>query len=183
MPALPSLVLLGVVGTLELARRGRTSAVGRITTRTLLISAVIGYIYFGLLSGPTIYRTDVRVIEEEMVTAAHWIADNIPPEDLLAVHDIGAVGYFAPRPILDLAGLVSPDVIPILRDKEALYELIRAKDARYLMGFPDQLPGDDVHDSRLCLIYDTGGPTSRQLGHPNMAIYRLTWDGDCLAES
>jgi len=31
-------------------------------------------------------------------------------DDLIAAHDIGAIGYFAPRPILDLAGLISPDV-------------------------------------------------------------------------
>jgi hypothetical protein len=180
MPALPSLVFAGVIGTFGLLRLGKTSLVGRVMTRTLGISALIAVIYFAVGLGAAAYRTDVHIIEEEMVASAHWIADNIPPRELLAVHDIGAVGFFAPRPIIDLAGLVNPEVIPVLRDKDALYRLIQRQDARYLMGFPDQVPGADVNDSRLCPVYTTGGPTSISLGHPNMTIYRLTRNGTCV---
>lgn len=179
IPALPVFIVCGVVGTAGLMTRWRFSLAGRVLTRVLAISAAVTVLGFALWVAPGIYRQDVRIIEEEMVAAAHWIADNIPQNELLVIHDIGAVGYFAPRPILDIAGLVDPAVIPIVDDGDALWQLMRQRDGRYLMAFPDQIPGDDPHDPRLCEIFNTQGPTSNSVGGPNMAIYRLSWDRSC----
>src|SRR5690606_1423380 len=113
-------------------------------------SSLVVFVYFGLLLGPATYARDVRIIDEEMVTAAHWIRDNVPPEDLLAIHDIGAVGYFAPRSLLDIAGLVSPELIPLIGDEAATWAFLEAQGARYLMAFPNQVPGGEVDDPHLC---------------------------------
>ncbi len=112
IPTLPALILVGVVGSFDLLHLAARSMPGRVLTRALAIATVLVFVYFALLSGPSTYKRDVHIINEEMVTTAQWIAANIPPEDLLAVHDIGALGYFAPRPIIDTAGLVSPEVVP-----------------------------------------------------------------------
>lgn len=181
IPALPALIVLGTAGTLELLNAGRRTMAGRVLSRALAASTVLAYVYFALGAGRGVYVEDVTIINEEMVTAAHWIADHIPPDQLLAIHDIGAVGYFAPRPILDLAGLVSPEVIPFINDAESLWSWLKGYDAKYLMAFPDQIPGDSTEDSRLCLVYTTEGPTARSIGGPNMAVYALTWDGVCPA--
>src|SRR5690606_33949171 len=34
----------------------------------------------------------------------------VPPGELVACHDIGALGFFADRPLLDLAGLGTPEI-------------------------------------------------------------------------
>jgi hypothetical protein len=179
IPALPALIVLGTVGTLEMLRVGRRTMAGRVLSRALAASTVLAYVYFALVAGRGVYVEDVSVINEEMVTAAHWIADHIPSDQLLAIHDIGAVGYFAPRPIVDLAGLVSPEVIPFINDEESLWSWLKGYDAKFLMAFPDQIPGDNAQDSRLCPVYTTEGPTARSIGGPNMAVYALTWDGVC----
>jgi hypothetical protein len=179
IPALPSLIVVGVIGMLWLVQRGQKSLGGRVLSRSLLISAALAFLYFAFGAGLMAYRQDVRVIDEEMVASAHWIADNLSPNDLLAVHDIGAVGYFAPRPILDLAGLVSPEVVPIILDKEPLWDLMRQRGVRYLMAFPNQVPGQDVSDPRLCPIFTTNGQTVLSMNEANMTIYALTWDGVC----
>ena len=95
---------------------------------------------------------------------------------VVAVHDIGAVGYFAPCDILDLAGLVSPEVIPIIRDEAALMALMEARDAAYLMTFPGWYPRM-VTDPRVQLIYQTDG-AAPAAGGEHMAVYRLVWDGE-----
>jgi hypothetical protein len=179
IPVLPTFILAGVIGTAILLQWGKRSLPGRILTRTLALSTAVTFAGFALFISPGVYRTDVRIIEEEMVTAAHWIAGNLPPDELLVIHDIGAVGYFAPRPILDIAGLVTPEVIPIIDDGDALWTLMQQRDGRYLMAFPDQIPNDNPNDPRLCEIYNTGGETSRLQGGPNMAVYRLAWEGEC----
>lgn len=178
IPALPSLIVMGVVGTAWMVCDGRRSLLGRVVGRSLAIAAALAFAYFSV-AGAGFYSRDVRIIDEEMVTAARWIAANIPPEERLAVHDIGAVGYFAPRPILDLAGLVSPEIVLFIRDGDKLWDWLRQNDARYLMAFPDQIPGKNTDDSRLCRVYSTEGKASPAAGGPNMAVYALAWNGIC----
>ncbi|NWG16357.1 MAG: hypothetical protein HXY41_06950 [Chloroflexi bacterium] len=178
IPALPSLVLVGVVGTAWMLRESRRTLAGRVVSRALAAAGALAFGYFAL-AGAGIYSHDVDIIDEEMVTAAQWIQTHLPPEDRLAVHDIGAVGYFAPRPILDLAGLVNPEIIPFIRDAAALWDWMQANDARYLMAFPDQIPGQNPDDPRLCRVFVTGGKASPAAGGANMAVYALAWDGIC----
>jgi hypothetical protein len=179
IPALPALILCGTVGTLWLLAAARRSLAGRVITRALALATALVFVYFGLVAGRAAYQRDVQVINEEMVAAAYWIATNLPPDDLLAIHDIGAVGYFAARPILDIAGLVNPEFVPIYHDREAVYALMYARGARFLLAFPDQVPGGDVTDARLCPIFTTEGQAAINAGGAHMTVYSLNWGAGC----
>ena len=96
---------------------------------------------------------------------------------LLAVHDIGAIGYFTRRPLLDLAGLITPEVIPIIRDEAALLDFIQAQQADYLVTFPSWYPAL-TRSSTLQLIYTTNAPWAPQAGGDNMAVYQLQVTGE-----
>ena len=74
-----------------------------------------------------------------------------------STHDIGAVGYFAPRPILDIAGLVSPEVVPLMQHPDAMWALMQERGGKYLEALDNQVPGGDVHDPRLCAVFTTDG--------------------------
>lgn len=181
MPILPALIVVGTVGMIWLAGAKRRQLLRRVLSRTVIASSVAAYAVF-LFLGATIYRDDVSIIDNEMVAAAFWIRDNLPDDALLAIHDIGAVGYFAPRPdLLDIAGLVSPEVIPIVSDGPALWELMEQQGAVYLMAFPSQIPGRNPDDPRLCEIFNTDAEITRRFGRGNTAIYRLAYNGDCSA--
>jgi DNA-binding LacI/PurR family transcriptional regulator len=56
--------------------------------------------------GAAAFAADVAIINSEMVAVAQWLERNTPPDALIAAHDIGAIGYFTGRPLLDLAGLI-----------------------------------------------------------------------------
>ena len=119
--------------------------------------------------GVKAYAEDIAIIESEMVTTAHWIRDNTPPNALIAAHDIGALGYFSQRDILDLAGLISPDVIPFIRDEDRLKDYLDAQNVDYLMTFPAWYPSLTLSPP---LIYQTHNPYSPKQGGENMAVYR-----------
>jgi hypothetical protein len=153
MPVLPPLLLYAAGGMAFFVVRYRHSAVGRIASRTLALSTAAAFPAFVWLGGGA-YANDVRIINTEMVETAQWVDENVPQDELFAVHDIGALGYYAPREILDLAGLVSPEVVPIIRDHDALMELICERDARWLMVLPDQRPVP-ADDARLEVIYES----------------------------
>jgi hypothetical protein len=183
LPALPSLVLVGVIGTgflLQKINQRKPSAMfRRVITRVWLIAIGIIYLLFAFITGVQVYRTDVAIIDGEMVAAAHWIRENVPPDELLAIHDIGAVGYFAPRPMIDVAGLITPELIPFVANPEAIWNYLQEQDARYLLAFPNQIPGRNPDDPRLCPIYTTNAAITQQVGEPNMTLYRLVWDKNC----
>ena len=104
-----------------------------------------------------------------MVDTAQWIAQNTKPDALVAAHDIGALGYFGKRNLLDLAGLVSPEVIPFIRDEALLAEYLDEQQADYLMTFPDWYP-ELVKKANL--VYESHGIFSPMQGGENMRVYR-----------
>jgi hypothetical protein len=133
-----------------------------------VISLCIVLLAFWLI-GAKAYANDVAVIESEMVSTAHWIAENTEPEALIAAHDIGALGYFGERRLVDLAGLVSPEVIPFIRNEDRLSKYMDEKGVDYLMTFPNWYPKLSSLGSP---IFHTDGTYSPKLGGENMYIYR-----------
>jgi hypothetical protein len=113
-----------------------------------------------------------------MVATARWVAENTPPDAVIAAHDIGALGYFAPRPLVDLAGLASPDVIPIMDDDRALLAFIRARGADYVVAFPHWSPTYErlLADPCLSPVWSSGEltpvPLPSDLGR--MTVYELS---------
>lgn len=173
IPAMPVIFLIGLAGSQRILKinypENRAGwAVGRIILVSLLAVQLL-LIY----QGAQAYGEDVAIIETEMVATAHWLNLNTEPDALIAVHDIGAVGYFSRRPLLDLAGLVSPEVIPFIRDEIRLAEYLDRRHAEYLVTFPDWYP---YLVSRASAVYTTGGSFSPQSGGENMTVYR--WASD-----
>ncbi len=179
MPVLPHLMIYGVGGMLLMLKSGRAKPVRRVLTRSLALAAVgatLGFWYIGAQQ----YARDVRIINTEMVTTAKWIKANLPPDEVLAVHDIGAVGYYAPRSIFDLAGLISPEVVPIIRDPESLMQIMCERKIQYLMVLPEHRPARE-NDPRMgaAPIFKTDTPYAVEAGGGNMAVYRLNWPSSC----
>ncbi len=179
IPILPPIVLCGGIGLAYAMNNLRSRRFSRILSRVWLGATLSCGAVFTLAVGPVVFREDVAIVNEEMVRTAKWISANVAEADLVAGHDIGAFGYFAGRSILDLAGLLSPEVIPILRDAGAVWALLESQGVKVLFAFPDQIPGGTGVDERLCLMFTTEGRAARAAGGQNMSVYRLNWQGDC----
>ena len=117
--------------------------------------------------GSYTYAQDVALIESEMVASAKWISNNVPQGEVIAAHDIGALGYYDNHELIDLAGLVSPEVIPFIRDEERLAQFLDDRDAVYLIAFPDFYP---LLSKRAEPVYVTDG-FGPELGGENIVIY------------
>jgi hypothetical protein len=139
MPVIPVLIVFGVGGTAALLRWDHARLWPRALSRAAALTIAITQLAFVVI-GARAYATDVAVIEGEMVSVARWLDANAGPNDLIAAHDIGAIGYFARRPLIDLAGLVSPEVIPFIRDEDQLWAHIQQRGAVYLVTFPSWYP-------------------------------------------
>jgi hypothetical protein len=173
MPVIPVLLLYGVGGTLKYAAAS-SGFLTRVLGRTVVVATLSLLVAFVGI-GARAYADDVGFIEGEMVQIASWLRDNTPPDALIAVHDIGAVGYFANRPLLDLAGLVTPEVIPFISDEERLLAFMQRRGASYVVFFPDWSAAYRrmSQDSRLQPVYSTGYSWTQEQGRENMNVYAL----------
>jgi len=52
------------------------------------------------------------------VAAGKWLKQNTPESAIIATHDIGAIAFYGERKIIDMAGLVTPDLIAHIQDKD-----------------------------------------------------------------
>jgi len=167
MPVIPAFCLFGLVGMVLLVDLLDEQNFGRIIKNAWIMIAAVILLAFWIL-GLRAYAKDVAVIESEMVDTAHWVKKNTDEESLVAAHDIGALGYYADRNLLDLAGLVSPEVIPFIRDEAALRKHLNKERANYLVTFPGWYP-DLVQSAGL--IFQTNGEFSPMMGGENMGVY------------
>ncbi|MDX2159771.1 MAG: hypothetical protein SF162_00460 [bacterium] len=179
MPALPALITAGGVGTLELVRAVRRSALARPVVTTLWLAAAVLTLVFTFTLGLQAYQRDVAIIDGDMVAGAHWLRDNLPADQVLAIHDIGAVGYFAPRPLIDIGGLITPEIVPIIRDGDAVWAYLEAQGAAYLMAYSYQTPNENPDDPRLCPLFVNDNPVTQAAGGSRLTIYRITYTRDC----
>jgi hypothetical protein len=168
MPMMPSFFIWGFAGLANFVQPNAKNPIIRILNRAWLLTTTVLILAFWLV-GARAYARDVAFIESEMVTIAHWIAEHTPKDALIATHDIGALGYYSDRALLDLAGLISPEAIPFLWDGDRLGEFMNARGADFLVTFPGWYPG---LTAPLTPIFQTDSPYSRDLGSENMAVYK-----------
>ncbi len=172
MPTVPVLLALGAEGAARWMKGRGNARWSWVLSRAWAGTA--GAVLLSFLGlGARAYAADVAIIETEMVAAARWVAQETPLQARVAAHDIGALGYFGRRDLIDLAGLVSPEVIPILHDEAALARFLDEQRVDYLVSFPGWYPR---LTARAEPVFVTGGRFSPQAGGENMVVYRWRRD-------
>jgi hypothetical protein len=172
MPVLPVLLALGVVGTL----RYLSAASFRLLPLVLAVLALaLGLISIG--RGASIYAMNLRFINGYQVQTALWLRNHTQPGALVATHDIGAIGYFSQRPVIDLGGLTQPELVPLLSDQQALVAYLQQQQIDYVVMFPDWFP-----PPRLLLqaiapgkAYIAHDPAIAAIGGSDLVTYRTGW--------
>ncbi len=171
IPMMPVFFIWGLAGLMNWIQTDAVVFLKRVISKAWLVSLVALLMLYWVM-GARAYAGDVAFIESEMVATAQWVAIHTEQNALIAAHDIGALGYFGERQIIDMAGLVSPEVIPFIRDEPRLRTWLDQRGANYLVTFPGWYP-ILVKDARL--VYQTNSPVAPGLGGENMAVY--LWRG------
>jgi len=168
IPSMTAYYLLGFCGMVELLQmfvESKQIRLFRFGWKLAMTLTLLLFFFVGAIS----FTNDVGIINTEMVAAAKWVSQNTEPNAVVAAHDIGALGYYGERQLVDLAGLISPDVIPFIRDEEQLANYLDENHVEYLVTFPswyEQLA------SRKTVLWQSSGEYAVEQGGENMVIYR-----------
>ncbi|MBD3404813.1 MAG: hypothetical protein GF411_01600 [Candidatus Lokiarchaeota archaeon] len=122
------------------------------------------------------YGNSVKNINEQQVYIGYWLANNTPQDAVLAIHDAGAIRFISNRTVIDLAGLVSPDIIHGNMSTIELLYYLREQGCNYFVFF-----------NELMLYYQIllGAGVTIKLtvhlddnvisGRDTMSVYHVNW--------
>jgi len=188
IPLIPCNAVVGVVGLLvarRLAARrwtltpalslGGRGGRGLAVLVGVLVVAGTGW---RLPAMACLYAWNVDNVNEMHVALGRWVAEHTPPDAVLALNDIGAIAYVSERPVVDLAGLVTPEVVPLLHapDRDArLADLMAERGVQYVVIFPDWFPGLAARTDVLEPVYQVTLERNTIAGGETMVVYRAHW--------
>jgi hypothetical protein len=185
--ATPSVLLLGIAGLRHLTGRapsapgsapGASGRAGRAAAAALLLiafhAAENAYVTFRV-SAPAA-RAHADGLRASLASIGIWARQKTAPTSLFAVADIGAFAYYSDRPVLDLYGLVTPPMGPMLVREG--YDRIVFDLAFETVGRPAYLVDRARTAGRLTVAPEPDNPYrflfSREI--PNLGITRPgTW--------
>ena len=139
-PLVPGLVGLAALGIVESMRWLGRKGIGKLgywglgaAWAGLLLVALLwsDWAMVQALGGPVPPPEEPvsKVLPEAKVDvyerAGRWLRDNTPPEALVGVTEVGVLGYYAQRPMVDFLGLLAPDVAQALGRGDLYWGLLQ----------------------------------------------------------
>ncbi len=183
---LPWLLLLPAL--LHLAHTSATALLPR-PRRLAAGLALLGAGWFALALPPMAraYARNVEDTRRGEIAMARWVAEHTPKDAVIACHDVGALGYFSHRKLLDLAGIATPEVLFWKRRRPSgesdRLDYLRTKKPDYLCVMEGWFAGDlaglaqDVRAGRLSVkeVHRIDLPGNVTLGGEHYLLIQLDW--------
>jgi len=159
----------------------------RIVRLVILEGIVLAMIPILVFWAPLFAQTvaDIKMMHVEI---GNLLARETNVDDVIALNDIGAIGYISDREVIDLMGLISPDAIEFVEGvkpgewDDGLAIFINEKQPAYLVVFPNWfpkmiglLPTEQVYSISLPERTIAGLPGLAGVGGGEMVVYRLNW--------
>ena len=176
-PVLPLLAVLAASGVMQMIGWGMRNG----TSHKFVVAAVLAVAALATEQHyerwlKHYYVPAVSETREDLAVMAQELNGILQPGDVLATHDIGAVGYYADYQVIDLVGLVNPMVLEYQEDRR-VKEYLELAQPDYLLIFPEWdfhllriFPGEDP---RFTLVREFAGGAIRT--EPYL-LYEINWD-------
>ena len=139
MPAIPFFLLVSGIGFRDLAKlvgkyfKSRNLAFNIIL---LVLGIILVFSIKDYYENKNLFAEQCKYISDRQVAAALWIRNNSQEGDVIATHDVGAIGYYSNRKIIDVAGLITPEFIDKIHKKNYsvfLMEYLNKNNVKYLL--------------------------------------------------
>jgi hypothetical protein len=185
MPLIPLYVLIGVAGLMALLAWWRERTLQKKIARwgrAGLIALILALSLATAVRWAEQFAWNVDNINDMHVALGHWADENTPPGAALALNDIGAIGYISQRPVIDVVGLVTPEVIDVLKplssglDRDAaLCRFLSYRDPPYVMLLPNWYPTLTQNKQVLAPVHAVRLARNTIAGGQEMVVYAPRW--------
>ena len=184
-PLVPVVVALGVLVVERVAgdwiRETRSSSLR--VALPLAAVLIVTPTLVDLGRGIELYTRNVLNVEDSDVAMARWLDGRLPPEAVLAVNDIGALRFFLPNDVVDLAGIGNPELRDYFAAAESTGQHWRAGIARfleekrpdYLVIFPSWFPDLSEEVERFKPLHRIEIDRNITMGGDELVLYSTPW--------
>jgi hypothetical protein len=111
-------------------------------------------------------------INDMQIRAAAWLRERTDETDLIATNDIGAIGFFTRRPVLDTIGLVEPAIVKHYLSGGTLLEYLERRRPAYVAVFPHWYPALADHADRYRPVHRFTLGFNVMCGGSELVIYQ-----------
>lgn len=125
---------------------------------------------------------NVENINDQQIKIANWLKTNLPDEKTFALNDIGAITYITKKPIVDMAGLVTPEIFKFQSmnyndGAKHLFKLIKNYEVNYMIVYPDWFPYImTTYSTAFEQVYSAKLEKNTICGGIEMFVYKIHWD-------
>lgn len=138
---------------------------------------------FSLASGLRRYVHSCANVRESNVALARWLAPRLPAEAVLAVNDVGAFKYLLPNRLIDLVGLITPEVTRRRLQASAegrsfggvLVELLEERRPDFIIVFPSWFAYPSRHPESFHPLQTISIRDNITMGGEMMVLYDTPW--------
>jgi len=168
MPLIPIASIFGVEGLTSIFEKYQLN--GRLRNMIWIVISTIVIVLW--IDGASTFAIQVKLLNTNHADVAHWVDKHTPRDAVIATHDIGLVGYITQRQLVDLAGLVTPEVIPIMNDQIKLAEFVREKHVTYVIVFTGYYK-DFLKELDAQLVYSPEPADMQDLGLEPFEVFQI----------
>jgi arabinofuranosyltransferase len=122
MPVIPFYILIAIGGVktiIDFIHRKTFKRIGSLAN-FIFIAYSIGAVAMFLYQNTKIaddFIAYCKYHNDRHVAAGKWLKKNTKETDVVAAHDVGAIAFYGERKIIDMAGLITPELISHLNDQ------------------------------------------------------------------
>jgi hypothetical protein len=141
LPFFPPVLVLAVVGFYSLRTLQAKSWLPEALAGFALVCSLVGLPVWAATTGGNSLQ-----INEQQISIAYWIRENLPPGARVGINDAGAIRYYGAHPTVDLIGLTTNGLaLPTRNGVGSLYEALEnmpeEKRPDYFAIYPTWFPG------------------------------------------
>jgi hypothetical protein len=179
LPFFPPVLVLAVVGFYSLRTLQAKSWLPEALAGFALVCSLVGLPVWAATTGGNSLQ-----INEQQISIAYWIRENLPPGARVGINDAGAIRYFGAHPTVDLIGLTTNGLaLPTRNGVGSLYEALEKmpeeKRPDYFAIYPTWFPGFDgsgVLDQEIASFSLSSRPeVAGIVGGSEVVVSRADW--------
>lgn len=125
---------------------------------------------------------NVENINNQQVKIGRWLEENLPGEKAFGMNDIGAIAYITDKYVVDMAGLVTPEVFQFQKmsyeeGSKELFRLLKSKSVNYIIIYPSWFEYIMANYSNAFEpVYSARLEKNTICGGIEMFVYRINWE-------
>ena len=157
--------------------------------KTIFVSLLILLTLFSTFTYAKKLSWNTENINDQQVEIANWVNKNIPDEKCLGVNDAGAITFLTGKKIVDIEGLITPEMLSVheMKDTAAgdikILRYLKKENVNYLIIYREWYNRlvNDYHEY-LEKVHSAYLNNNTICGEAEMIVYKIHWEKNPLKD-